>query len=64
MLQAELAGVQSGNGPTKGLQRLKNEGGIEDSTMIQSLLKSKVCLLYHIESRTVYHASITNIECL
>ena len=32
---AELGGVQSRNGPTKGLQRLKTEGGIEDSTMIQ-----------------------------
>ena len=36
MLQAELKSVQSRNGPTKGLQRLKTEGGIEDSTMIQS----------------------------
>ena len=34
MLQAEVVGVQSRNGPTKGLQRLKTKGGIEDSTMI------------------------------
>ena len=34
MLQAEVVGVQSRNEPTKGLQRLKTKGGIEDSTMI------------------------------
>jgi hypothetical protein len=44
MLQAELAGVQSRNGPTKGLQRLKNEGGMEDSTMIQNQF-TVVCMI-------------------
>ena len=29
MLQAELAGFQLRNGPTKGLQKLKTEGGIQ-----------------------------------